>query len=160
MIDIFDKVSSGVIDSLEYGLISEDFLTHCRNALNELSNFQQEAMDHPEPLNSLKLFSASDTCFLVLQKSIDELEKAKARGENPTTLEKIQDVLFFVGNIGKELDLIFNKKVGIEITQIRNKTFALQKRAEELGLLDQIDKRVNSLPENLKASYISKAGTF
>lgn len=160
MIDIFNKVSSGVIDSLEYGLISEDFLANCRDALGKLEEFQQKAMEHPNPLNSIKLFSASDTCFLALQRSIDELEKAKARGENPTTLEKIQDVLLFVGNIGKELEYIFNKNMEVEITQLRNKTFKLQKKAEELGLLDQIDVRINSLPKNLKASYISKVKTF
>lgn len=160
MTNIFDKVSSGVIESLEYGVISEDFLDICRNALSEFGEFQTKAMEHPDPLNSIKLFSASDTCFLALERSIDELEKAKLRGENPTTLEKIQDVLLYVGNIGQELDFVLNKNMGVEIIQLRNKTFSLQKKAEELGLLDQIDVRINSLPKTLKSSYISKVGTF
>lgn len=156
MTDIFNKVSIGVLDSLEKRKISEEFLSMCREALTELKKFQLTAMRYPDSINALKLFSASDTCYLVLQKSISELEQAKARGENPTTLEKLQDVLLYVGSIGKELDYIFNKKVGVEVTKIRKETFELQEKAEGLNLLDKIDIRVNSLPGKTAATYISR----
>lgn len=158
MTDIFDKISVGVIESLETRVISDEFLNTCREALTELRAFQLTAMRYPDSINAIKLFSASDTCYLVLQRSISELEQAKARGENPTTLEKIQDVILFIGNIGKELDFLFNTKIGVEITKIRTKTFELQEKAENLGLLDKIDVRVTSLPSGLKTSYISKVG--
>jgi hypothetical protein len=122
-----------------------------------LESFQQKAMKHPNPINAVKLFSSTDTCLIVLQKSIEQLEQAKARGENPTTLEKIQDVLLYVSTIGKDLDFLFNRNVGVEITRVRKKTFELQERAEKLNLLDEIDIRVKSLPSSLKTSYISKA---
>lgn len=160
MTDIFNKVSIGVLDSLEKGTISEEFLNSCRDSLTELRAFQQKAMKHPDPINAVKLFSSSDTCFLVMQKSIEELEHAKERGENPTTLEKIQDVLLDISNIGKDLDFLFNRNVGVEITRVRRKTFELQEKAERLKLLDTIDNRVKSLPSDLKSSYISKVGSF
>jgi hypothetical protein len=158
MTDIFNKVSVGVLDSLENRLISDEFLNTCNDALNELKIFQQKAMQHPDPINAVKLFSASDTCYLVLQKSIEELEQAKQRGENPTTLERIEEVFLHISNIGRDLDYLFNRNVGVEITRLRNNTFELQEKAEKLGLLDKIDERVNSLSDPLKKAYILRAG--
>jgi hypothetical protein len=156
MTDIFNNVSIGVLHCLEKREISEEFLGMCRKALTELKAFQQTAMQYPDSINALKLFSASDTCYLVLQKSISELEQAKVRGENPTTLEKLQDVLLYIGSIGKELDVIFNKKVRVEATTIRKETFELQEKAEGLDLLDKIDIRVRSLSGDIATRYISK----
>lgn len=147
-----------LIDILEYSLergeITQELLDSLKKSKEKSIELKNILKSRDLTITTLKLYSAARTCEETLEGAIKELTKAKERGENPTTLERLSKLLFYVDNLLKKTDEAINKSVDGNIKVLRRDTFKTQEEAERQGIIDNIDKRARELP--MRAKVISK----
>ena len=100
------------------------------------------------------MYSAARTCEETLEATIKELTKAKEQRENPTTLERLSRLLFYVDDLLKKTDEAISKSANGNIKILRRCTFKTQEEAEKQGIIDNIEERARELP--IRDKVVSK----
>lgn len=133
--------SSSLEDSLEKGEITQELLESLEKAKKESLELKDTIKSRDNTIVTLKLYSAARTCEETLDASYNELLKAKDRGENPTTLENLSSLLFYVDNLLRKTENATSNSANGIIHTLRKSTFRAQEEAERLEIIDSIDKR-------------------
>ncbi len=154
----FSNLENEIMLGIENKTISENLIKACEESKDLFIKFEDEFIKEEDILIGLKLFSASSSCALILEKAIPDLTDAKIRGENPISLEKMEDILAAVSQIGEYLYSIIDspKSKSFMVRQIREISFYLQESAENIGLLEPIDKRISKTPYDLRKAIAGR----
>lgn len=155
---IYDDLGRELRTSLEKRVISERLINCLMEAKDQFILFEDESMKEKDILYSLKLFSASNTCNVILESSIPKLREAKSRNENPTTLERLHDILSVTIDLGNRLSNIFDGEGSreFELRNVREISLTLQEEAEKRELIESLDKRIMKTPKEIRKAIIQK----
>ncbi len=155
---IYEGLMGELRASLDKRVISEKLIDYLMKAKDQFILFEDESMKEKDILYSLKLFSASNTCNVILENSIPKLREAKSRNENPTALERLYDILSVTIDLGNRLSNIFDGKGSreFELKDIRKISLTLQEEAEKRGLIESLDEKIMKTPKEIRKSIIQK----
>jgi len=156
--DPISALEHEINECLESKKISKKLIQYCTESKDLFYKIQDKAIAQKDVLLGLKLFSACDTCALILENVIPQLESAKQRNENPVTLEEVEDVLDVITGIGSNLNEF---QLGVEfgtfdIVKIREASLVLQAEAENRKLLPTLEKRVKEISPDIKSSFAER----
>ncbi len=158
MSQVFSKLEDEIIACLENRKISEELISVCKEARAEFLSLEDKVIQEEDILNGLKLFSACDNSAVILENAIPQLAEAKKRDDNPISLEKIEDILVAISQIGENVLSVTDtpESKSFVIKQIRELSLYLQEIAEQKGLLESIDKRIEKTPYELRKSIAER----
>lgn len=151
----FANLSKQLDVALTNDEITEDFLLAAKESVKEFQHLKEESKEYPEIIPSLKLYSATNSGEIVLQKCISELEKAKRIGENPSTLIGLSGLVSEVSDLGEEVRIAMGKhEVNRRLMSIRKRTFRVQEEAEEKKLIEDINTRLGKIPITIRNAFV------
>jgi len=158
----FVEMDINVESSLKKREISDALLERLRESRKIFGSFEDAAMKEKNILNGLKLFSTAETCGLLLESSISELEGAREAGENPKSLEELKDILMVVSELGKRLVQIFayENRREFDIQQSRAITLEIQEEGEKRGLIEPIHDRMKRTPLEIRESIAERVAPY
>lgn len=155
---VFDELLDELDSSLTQKRISNRLIEYMEKSKDRFKYFEDKSMKEKDILQGLKLFSTSNTCGAILEGSISRLREAKLMNENPTTLEKLHDILAVTIDLGKRLDNIFDGEGSKEfdVKKIRDISLTLQEEAEKKGLIEPLDEKILKTPKEIRESIIQR----
>ena len=152
---IFVKLNEQLSIALANEKISKEFLSACEKGIEEFSRLKEKSKKYQEILPSLKLFSATNSGKLVLESCVSALKNAKELGENPKTLGELSGIINEICNLGEEVKIAIEQHdVNRRLGSIRKRTFRVQEKAEENGLIKSIDVRLNEVPAKIRKAFV------
>ena len=154
----FAELSKQLDAALTNDEITKDFLLAAKEGIEEFQYLREESKKYKEIIPSLKLYSATNSGKKVLQKCISELETAKKVGENPHTLIALSSLMSKVSDLGEEVRIAMEKhEINRRLTSIRKLTFRVQEEAEKKELIEDIDTRLNKIPNSIRKAFIKNS---
>lgn len=145
---------SSLGESLEKEEITQGLLESLVKAKEESSALKDTIKHGDNSIITLKLYSAARTCEETLDASYNELFQAKERGENPTTLQNLSDLLFYTDDLLRKTKDATDNSANGTIHILRKSTFRVQEEAERLEVIDSVDKRAER--SSVRGLIISK----
>ena len=153
---IFIELRERLGEALAREEINRDFLIACEEGIKEFSRLKEESKRYQEIIVSLKLFSATHSGEVILRNCISQLEDAKGRGENPTTLGELSGLIDEVCDLGEEIRVSMEQRdVNRRLGSIRKRTFRVQEEAEKNNIIESIDVRLSKVPTKIRKTFIT-----
>jgi hypothetical protein len=152
---VFVELSNQLGIALSNDEISENLLIAAKAGVEEFKSLKEESKKYNEIITSLKLYSATNSGEIVLQKCISELERAKKIGENPSTLIELSGLISEVSDLGEEVRIAMDEhEIHRRLTSIRQRTFVVQEEAENKNLIEDIDTRLSKIPDTIRKAFV------